>query len=367
MKRLLLLLVLLVLLLSSSIPLSSGSSPQVYSVVFNESGLPQNISWYVLLNGTGTTAYSPSITFVEPNGTYSYLIGDSYGFAVTPQTGNVSVNGRNVEISVHFAVSYYNVTFNENGLPAGSTWKIDFAGEVVQTNGTSYEFMEYNGSHPFTITSGNSTFKPEPSSGTIVISGFDVTESIVFREVEYNVTFVEQGLTPGTAWQVNVSGTNKSTNASIILFTLTNGSYHYAVSPIKGYATTGGLLSFTVDGSNLTFKITFTPPEAYTFIVSGLGPGQTWHLEIDGFNYTSNSSFMTVYLFPGNYSYRVQLPYGYSASGTSGVVGNYNDVVIINARNVLLEYTVIIILIVIVDAILALYLVRRRLKKGKEH
>ena len=166
---------------------------------------------------------------------------------------------------------------------------------------------------------------------------------------------------------MNVSGLNKSTNASTIFFTLTNGSYHYSVSPIEGYAMTSGLLSFTVDGSNLTFKITFTPPEPYTFLVSGLEPGQTWQLEIDGFNYTSNSSFVTVYLFPGNYSYRVQLPDGYSASGTRGVVGNYNSVVIIDARNVLLEYTVIIIMIVIVDAILAFYLFRRHSKKGKDH
>ena len=367
MKRFLLLLVLLVILLSSSIQLSSGSSPQVYSVVFNESGLPQNISWYVLLNGTGTTTYSPSITFSEPNGTYTYFVGDSHGFSVTPQIGNVTVSGNNVEINVHFAVSYYNVTFSETGLPTGFIWKIDFVGEVVQTNSTSYEFREYNGSHPFIITSGNSTFRPEPSSGTIAVSGFDVTESIVFSEVEYNVTFVEQGLGPGTAWQVNVSGLNKSTNASTIFFTLTNGSYHYSVSPIEGYAMTSGLLSFTVDGSNLTFKITFTPPEPYTFLVSGLEPGQTWQLEIDGFNYTSNSSFVTVYLFPGNYSYRVQLPYGYSASGTKGTIGNYNSAVIINARNVLLEYTVIIIMIVIVDAILAFYLFRRHSKKGKDH
>ena len=365
MKRFLLLFVLLVILLSSSIQLSSGSSTQVYSVVFNESGLPQNISWYVLLNGTGTTSYSPSITLAEPNGTYSYLVGDSYGFAVTPETGNLTVNGGNLEMNVHFAVSYYNVTFNETGLPTGSTWKIDFAGQTVLTNSSSYEFKEYNGSHPFSISSPNSTFRPVPSSGTIIVSGSDVSESILFSEVEYNVTFVEQGLTPGTTWQVNVSGVSESSDASAISFTLPNGSYRYSVSPIEGYAMTGGLLSFTVKGSNMTFNVSFSPPQPYTFIVSGLGAGATWHLEIGGSNYTSNASFLTVYLFPGNYSYRVQLPYGYSASGTKGTVGNYNSVVIIDARNLLLEYAVIIGLVVAIDAFLAFYLVRKRSRKVK--
>ena len=363
MRKILLLLIVILTLISPAIPLTNGTSPQNYSVTFSETGLPQNLSWYVLVNEVGTTADSPNITFSEPNGTYSYLVGDSHGFPVTPQQGDFVVNGTGIHISVQFAVPYYNVTFEETGLPRGFNWQIDFAGKTVQMNSSSYEFREYNGSHPFTIASGNSTYRPVPSSGVIVVSGSNVTESIVFKKVEYTVTFVEQGLATGTTWNVNVSGQNESSNGTVMDFNLTNGSYRYSVPMIQGYSLSGGLRNFTVNGANLTFNISFTPPQPYTFVVTGLGAGAIWHLEIAGSNYTSNGSFITVYLFPANYSYRVMLPYGYSASGTTGTVGGSNDVVFISATDLLMEYVVVIALVVVIDLILAFFLLRRRSRK----
>ena len=360
-----LLLVLSLVLVSPAIPLVNGASPQTYSVTFNEIGLPQNLSWYVLVNGTGPPPEdNPSITFSEPNGTYSYLVGDFHGFSVTPQQGNFTVNGKSIVISVQFIVAYYNVTFNETGLPAGFTWQVEFAGKTVQTDNSSYAFKEYNGSHPFTISSGNSTFRPLPSSGTIVVSGSNVTESIVFKKVEYTITFVEQGLATGTTWNVNVSGQNKSSTGNVIDFNLTNGSYRYTILLIQGYRLSGGFRNFTVNGANLTFQVSFVSPQPYTFIVTGLGSGATWYVEIGGFNYSSNeSSFITIYLFPANYSYKIVLPYGYSASGLTGTVGSSNNVVFIYATDVLLEYITIIVLVVAVDLALAFLLLRRRYKK----
>ena len=369
-QKLLLLPIVLLLMVSPAIPFSTGASTQTYSVTFNETGLPQNVSWYVLfnvfLNGTGTTTYDPSVIFDEPNGTYTYLVGDSHGFSVTPRQGNITVSGKDVVIDVHFSVKYYAVTFNESGLPSGFTWQINFAGKSVQINNSSYEFLEYNGSHPFTISSGNSTYRPVPSSGTIVVSGSNVTELITFKKVEYTVTFVEQGLANGNSWSVNVSGQNESSNGTVIYFNLTNGSYSYSVPMIQGYSLSGGLRNFTVHGANLTFNVSFVPPQPYTFIVTGLGAGAKWHVEIDGFNYSSNESFITIYLFPANYSYRVVLPYGYSGSKTTGTIGSSNDVVLIDARNVLLEYVVVIALVAVIDLALAFFLLRRRSKKNQK-
>ena len=297
-QKLLLLPIVLLLMVSPAIPFSTSASTQTYSVTFSETGLPQNVSWYVLLNGTGTTTYDPSVIFDEPNGTYGYLVGDSHGFSVTPRQGNITVSGKDVLIDVHFSVRYYGVTFNESGLPSGFAWQINFAGKSVQINNSSYEFREYNGSHPFTISSGNSTYRPVPSSGTIVVSGSNVTELIVFKKVEYTVAFVEQGLANGNTWSVNVSGQNESSNGTVIYFNLTNGSYRYSVPMIQGYSLSGGLRNFTVHGANLTFNVSFAPPQPYTFIVTGLGAGAKWHVEIGGLNYSSNESFITIYLFP---------------------------------------------------------------------
>ena len=350
--------------LSSVIPFSTAAPGVSHSVVFNETGLPQNLSWYVSLNGTAVTTENSSITFSEPNGNYYYFAGSVYGFNASPAHGILTVDGYNITVDISFEVKYYNVTFSESGLPTGDNWRISFAGRYVSLNNSSFVFHQYKGSYPFSIESGNITYKPYPASGTIIVANSNVEQNVTFFKQNYTVTFAETGLLGGTTWDVNVSGQVKNSTSADINFHLTNGSYEYSVSPIQGYNITGGSGNFSVRGHTLFFQIDFVSTQPYTFILEGLSSGSHWYVQIDGTNYTSNSSFMTLYLPNATYNYRIVLPYGFSAKGTRGTISYYNNVVIVNATNLLLTYIAIAVVVVALDLSLFFYVLRRRARRA---
>ena len=72
-----------------------------YSVIFSETGLQSGVSWSVTLDGINDSSTSSSITFIVPNGTYSYVIGSVAGYT-HPSNGTVRVNGTTVIQSVAF-------------------------------------------------------------------------------------------------------------------------------------------------------------------------------------------------------------------------------------------------------------------------
>jgi len=82
-----------------------------YAVTFNETGLPSMTSWTVTLGGARQSSTAGNITFIEPNGTYSFSVGPVAGYAVSPASGNVSVSGKATNEAI-----FFNAVFL--GLPA---------------------------------------------------------------------------------------------------------------------------------------------------------------------------------------------------------------------------------------------------------
>jgi hypothetical protein len=73
-----------------------------YRVTFTETGLPSGTSWSVTLNGVTKSSTTSTITFTEPNGTYSYTIGTVAKYGANPCSGSVTVNGGSVAATVKF-------------------------------------------------------------------------------------------------------------------------------------------------------------------------------------------------------------------------------------------------------------------------
>ena len=75
-----------------------------YGVTFTESGLPSGMEWGVDLT-TGQTFRSTSgtLTFREPNGTYTYTVGSVTGYTSNVTSGDVIVQGESASVSVIFA------------------------------------------------------------------------------------------------------------------------------------------------------------------------------------------------------------------------------------------------------------------------
>jgi ABC-2 type transport system ATP-binding protein len=80
-----------------------GPVESLYAVTFVESGLYFGYVWSVTLDGTTTLSLSSSVILNETNATYQYTVNPPAGYAVSPSSGSVTVDGSDVAVSVAFS------------------------------------------------------------------------------------------------------------------------------------------------------------------------------------------------------------------------------------------------------------------------
>jgi hypothetical protein len=336
---------------AEAVAIAFASEP-LYDVTFAETGLPSGTFWSVELSNTsnqsgggggGNGSWSPfcfglsywngsinaTISFVVPNGTYNFSIGNvtngSSLYDPTPMSGNLTVAGAPVTVDVLFAtVPLYNVTFDETGLPGGGPngtfwyaelWN-DSVGFFFNVSGNStISFTVPEGTYNFAIgnvTSNGSFYVPTPMSGNLTVAGADVTIPVSFAAVAlYDLEFVESGLPNGTLWSVQLwndsagSYFNVSSNTTIG-FEVPNGTYQFSVgagffspfgegatplcwngsgngSSFPGeYTATPAFGNVTIDGAGATVDIAFAPVtfDTLTFNETGLPNGTFWSVEV---------------------------------------------------------------------------------------
>ncbi len=159
----------------------------------------------------------------------------------------------------------YTVTFTESGLPAGTTWSVTSGTSTQSSTMTTIQFSVSNGSYPFSVAPV-SGYTATPSSGTVVVSGAPVNQTVVFTPLapgQYTVTFTETGLPSGTAWSVTLNSVPRSSTATQIGFTESNGTYPFSVLA-SGYTATPASGNVIVSGASVTQAITFSsaPPSS---------------------------------------------------------------------------------------------------------
>jgi YVTN family beta-propeller protein len=282
----------------------------VYPVTISESGLPSGTAWYLNLSTTGQTFMSTSstISFSEPNGTYSYTIGTTDKIYES-SAGSIPVNGTSVSKSIIFSIVKYTVTFTETGLPSGTSWYVNLTNVLNSgtITGTSHSFSLINGTYSYTIGTTDKTY--ESSSRSLTVNGTSVSRIVSFSVVNYTVTFTETGLPSGTPWYLNLSTTGQTfmTTSSTISFFEPNGTYSYTISTTdKTYHANAG--SLTVNGANISQQIGFS---RFTYTVtlteSGLPSGTPWYANISttGQSFSSTSSTISFSETNGTYSYTI--------------------------------------------------------------
>ncbi len=309
-----------------------------FSVTFTESGLPNGHNWSVTIGTSTVGSVTSTIVFAEPNGTYPYQIGPLSGWRANSYSGTAIVNGGSPPpIAITWTRVYYSVWFNETGLPTGTLWGMTFDTVAANTTGTSILYTAPNGTQTFSIRY-MSGYYPTPGSGSLNVSGSDVTVNIVWTEVVFSVTFYESGLPSGTPWSVNVSGHNGSATVPLIGFSLPNGTYNYTAGSAPGYVPYPPGGSFRVNGKAVNVSVTYVN---FAYLVdfneSGLVPGTVWSVTTDGVRHTSNTSSVQFHLANGSYSFLTGAVRGYSVSPASGnlIVQGANVVVTVNYTAVL--------------------------------
>jgi hypothetical protein len=286
-----------------------------YNITFVENGLPSGTNWSVTLNGTTLSSTSNTITFNEPNGTYSYYIGSVSGYTVSPSSGSITVNGANVHQAITFTpvkvISKYKVTFTESGLPSGTSWSVTFNRATESSTTDTITFSVPNGTYSYTIGSV-SGYTVSPSSGSITVNGASVSESITFSEITYTITFTETGLPSGN-WYVNITGQAPSgpisSSTTTYSVSLPNGSYSYTISTGNKEYKPSYTGSFAVNGASVSESITFSEVTyTITFTETGLPSGILWYVTLNGITHNSTTNSIIFTVLNGSYSYTIENP-----------------------------------------------------------
>ncbi|MCI4352590.1 MAG: YncE family protein [Thermoplasmata archaeon] len=150
-----------------------------YPVTFPETGLPSGTIWLVTLNGAAGGSAGPTITFQEPNGTYTYTIAPIAGWTVAMYRGSLTVPGAPTGVAVAWTQTTYPVAFAETGLPSGRSWSVTVNGAPQNSTTSTITFAEPNGTYAYMISSVGG-YSVAPSFGVLTVKGPNLGPSIVF-------------------------------------------------------------------------------------------------------------------------------------------------------------------------------------------
>jgi len=239
-----------------------------FAVTFTETGLPSGLTWYLnLSNGQRFHTANTSLTFAEPNGSYSYMFGGSLLFPryYSALPGSFAVVGQAVQISAAFSQARQ-VVLTEKNLPSGMMWWANFTG--------NYSFHSMNATMVFYLTAGTWTFTVQAANHDYTAKGhrFTVHNPLAsphkavsyterFKLWKFPTTFTETGLPGGSHWCVVVTGGGTFCSAgTTVTFSEPNGTYSYTLTTTAaGFSGAGG--GFTVHGRT-SVAVTFTDPPA---------------------------------------------------------------------------------------------------------
>ncbi|TMI31867.1 hypothetical protein E6H29_03925 [Candidatus Bathyarchaeota archaeon] len=151
----------------------------------------------------------------------------------------------------------------------------------------------------------------------------------VSRPSTYPVRLTETGLRPGTSWSVTLNHTTLSSTSESVLFSEPNGTYAFTVAPINGYTSIPASAILQVSGNPVSQLVGFAPLEySVSFSKSGLAPGTTWSVILDGISQESTEKSITFEVSKGTHLFTVQNPPGYKSNPSGGsLVVNSNTTV----------------------------------------
>ncbi len=247
---------------SENLEVSVLASQRYYNITFDETGLASGIPWYVNISGVPSSGpiKTSSFSVYLLNGTYDYTIAIAdKNYEPSTISSTLNVNGSNQKVNIVFTEIKYNLTFKETGLPAGTKWSVSSnATGTAKTTASYYSFMLPNGTYQFSVSSSLATYSAQQKVYDVNISGSNVTESILFIPVTFNVTITESGLGQGISWSINVSGKlYTAVSGQNIYLLLQNGTYFFTVSNVMNYTLNLTETSFTVNGHSLTITLDF--------------------------------------------------------------------------------------------------------------
>ena len=280
-----------------------------YHISFQQTSLPSGTKWGIRLNDTSNIYWLNTASQYDnftglTSGTYTYNVVNATGYSSNPYSGLLTISSTNPTQNISFIG--YAVTFNESGLPAGTTFYVNISkqpglsesqtGQHITTT-TSITAHEPNGTYTYTFQSANKDYSG--GSGEFTMNGNAVNINIHFSAVLYYLNFTPDHKPKTVEWGVNVSGVIQTGYANLS-FQLTNGTYYWNASAINGSFNnpigwwrltnkSGTILlhndsafsgmKIVINGASYTNDITFTRAYNITFKENGITSG-TWEVSL---------------------------------------------------------------------------------------
>ena len=235
----------------------------LYSVTFNETGLPSGTHWSLYFDNVGKFSTSANtISVLAGNGIYPYSIVPTVGFTSIPSSGNSTIRNSNATVKIDFVQG--KIIFNAIGLN-GNPWSLTINGSKYQSFSNEISFVGAYGDYSYSIDAPTG-YTASPSEGTVSLGSTINTTDITFTPtITYSVTFQETGLPNGQGWSAELGGKTGSSNANSITFnSVGDGNYSYSVPSVGTSmrmiyfvpSPSGGTISVT--GRSVTIDVTFT-------------------------------------------------------------------------------------------------------------
>ena len=308
------------------------------SVTVEFSGFPGWGRWNGSLSLSGTPIISTqgytnevfqtinNITWIAGHYTVGFVLSGlntHQVFTIDYKGGDVLNANHNVTVLVNAtstAIRYYSVHFDEQGLPSGTKWMVEFNGSYGSSTGAEIGFSVPNGSYKWSLGAVQG-WHADSYGGTVAVSGANVTIDLTWLQVKYNETFTESGLPAGMTWGVTVGGVHYSTSQSVIVVGLPNATYSWKLDIVGGWTGSPYTGSLTVNGARGNTQITFIRTVyVVSFTESGLNTNALWNVTFNGTMHYSTSGVITFSLPNGTYSFSVGKRWGWAISPISGTI-----------------------------------------------
>ncbi len=274
------------------------------NTTFIETGLPAGSQWKLTFDGITKSPSANNVTITTPAGIFTakfYPINLS-NCIFEPQPFSSST-AAGAFFSVHFTAKC-TTKFTEKGLFNNEYWFVTYNGTTVSSNSTVIKVPSINGTYAYSLPFiGNSScsYHPNPSSGTAV-AGSSIT-------VNYSggctTVFYENGLPPGTEWNLTYDNENVSSVTTNIQLVTQPGIYKFAV---QNLIIDNCLYIAENESSNLTagstFYVVFNQTRCYTtFTANNLPKGSKWSFTYNNVNYSSNKTSLQLSTIPGTFDF----------------------------------------------------------------
>lgn len=221
----------------------------------------------------------------------------------------------------------YNVTFREQGLPAGTGWSVRVGPTTFSASGGVLNVSGFPaGSYPYSV--GLETgYSVNPSSGTVSFPGgagdsLNVTY-VAVTGATYSVELQETGLATNTTWGVTFSGVGfVATSAPNVSVGLSAGPVGYQPLGVPLYThSNGGVVN--VSAGQVQLSVEYYPIGFSLYVVQFVPTGltnQLWTVTLDGALLTSAGGPVTFVEPNGSYAFAVTPPTGWYTSVAQGTV-----------------------------------------------